>query len=374
MRFDTRAIHVHQTPEGPHRPVIEPIYQTSTFAWEDLEHRPDFDYSRLGNPNRRTLEAVVASLEGAAFATAFGSGMAAIAGALSFLKPGDALLLARQIYGGTAVYTRRVLENLNVQIVEFDAQDPDSIARVCPDNAKWAMFESPTNPNLRVINIEAVVGACRAQGLRTVFDNTFATPYLQSPLALGVDIVVHSTTKYMGGHSDLIGGVAVTNDELLGAHLQDWVNVAGAIPGPFDCWLALRGLKTLAVRMREHCRNAQAVAEFLSAHPKVHAVHYPGLASHPDHALAARQMRGFGGMLAFEVDDPERVVSRLRIFQLAPSLGGVESLVGYPRMMSHVGMTEEARLARGIPRTMLRMSVGLESVEDLIADLDQALA
>lgn len=379
MRFATKSIRVGQDPAlSQNMAVIPPIVQSATFTWPSLDDVPRFDYTRVANPNRAALEEVFAALENGRHAVAFGSGMAAVMAALSLLKAGDHLLLASDIYGGTYRVYENVLPRRGIEGSEFDASRPESLREVVRPNTRMVMFETPTNPNLRVMDIAAIAREAKALGLLTVIDNTFATPALTNPLDLGIDIVVHSTTKYLSGHSDVIGGALVTNDDEIGHWVFEHLKTEGAGPSPFDCWLTLRGVKTLSVRMERHGRNAQAVAEFLEGNPRVARVHYPGLASHPDHALAARQMRGFGGMVSFEVagteSDARRVAERTRVFLLAESLGGVESLVGYPKLMSHGSMTEEQRLAKGIPPTMLRLSVGIEDPEDLIEDLSQALA
>lgn len=378
MKFATRAIRVAQDPDRQYGAVINPIWQSATFAWESLDDIPQFDYTRVANPNRDSLEKVIAALENGQFCTCFGSGMAAIVAAFSLLRAGDHVLVASDIYGGTFRVAEKLLPRQGILVETFDSSRPESIREVAGPATKLLIFETPSNPNLRVADIAAVVAVARELGIVTVFDNTFASPALQRPLDLGVDIVVHSTTKYISGHSDIIGGALVTNDEGIAAHVFEYAKTVGAVPSPFDCWLTLRGLKTLSVRMQRHCDNALALARYLESHPKVASVTYPGLPSHPDHAVAARQMSGFGGMIAFEVagspEDAKRVAEATRIFLLAESLGGVESLIGYPPLMSHATMTEEERLSRGIPPTMLRLSVGIEDIDDLIADLDQALS
>lgn len=376
MHFATRALRVGQDPDPKYRAVIPPLYQSATFAWKDLDHIPPVDYTRCQNPNRLALEQVIAALENGQHCTLFASGMAAIAACFAYLQQGDDLLMAGDIYGGTFRLGEKHLPRQGITVQEFCAHDPATIRDVVSERSKMLIFETPTNPNLRVSDIRAVVAEAKRHGLIVVFDNTFASPALQNPLDLGVDIVVHSTTKYITGHSDVIGGAAVTNRDDLALHLFEWNKAIGASPSPFDCWLSLRGVKTLSCRMDAHCRNAQAVAEFLAQHPKVAKVHYPGLPDHPDHATAKSQMKGFGGMLAFElhsIEEARRVAEGTHVFLLAESLGGVESLIAYPPLMSHATMSEEQRVVRGIPPTMLRLSVGIEDPRDLIADLDQAL-
>jgi cystathionine beta-lyase/cystathionine gamma-synthase len=377
MRFATRALRVGQTPESKYRAVIPPLYQSATFAWEDLDHVPDIDYTRCQNPNRQILEEVISSLENASHGVLFASGMAAIAAAFGKLQHGDHLLMANDIYGGTFRLSEQWLPKQGISTSYVCTQTPGAISEAVRPETKMLIYETPTNPTLRICDIEGIAREAKAHGLTVVFDNTFASPALQNPLDLGVDIVVHSTTKYISGHSDVIGGAAVTNDQALYTHLFEWNKAFGAVPSPFDCWLSLRGVKTLGCRMAAHCRNAQAVAEFLADHPKVARVHYPGLVEHPDHAAAKRQMRGFGGMVSLELKSVEAaryVAGHTNVFLLAESLGGVESLIAYPPLMSHATMTEEQRLDRGIPPTLLRLSVGIEDEQDLIEDLDQALA
>jgi len=376
MRFATKALRVGQDPDPKYRAVIPPLYQSATFAWEDLDHIPDIDYTRCSNPNRKILEEVIASLENGKYGVLFGSGMAAIAATFAHLKQGDHLLMANDIYGGTFRLAEKHLPRQGITTSFFCADNPLSLHDVVRPETKMLIFETPTNPTLRVSDIAGIVREAKKHGLIVVFDNTFASPALQNPLDLGVDIVIHSTTKYISGHSDVIGGATVTNDADLNTHIFEWNKAWGAVPSPFDCWLSLRGLKTLSCRMKAHCANAQAVAEFLAGHPRVTRVHYPGLATHPDHLIAKRQMRGFGGMVSFELDSIEgarKVAENTHVFLLAESLGGVESLVAYPPLMSHATMTEAQRLERGIPPTLLRLSVGVEDAEDLIEDLDNAL-
>lgn len=377
MRFSTRAIRVGQDPDKDFGAVIPPIYQSATFIWDDLQTIPKHDYTRVTNPTRSSLEEAIASLENAKHCVCFASGMAAIMAPFHLLSCGDHLLVASDIYGGTQRVKDKLLPKFGIQADEFDCSDPHSIRAHVKPNTKMVIFETPTNPNLRLMDIRSVADVSRELGLISVIDNTFASPAIQNPLDLGIDVVVHSTTKYISGHSDIIGGCVVTNNDEFNAEFLEYIKTVGSVPSPFDCWLTLRGLKTLSVRMERHDRNAQAVAQFLEGHPQVAKVHYPGLESHADHELARLQMRGFGGMIAFEIAGSEEqartVAESCKIFQLAESLGGVESIVGYPKLMSHGAMTEEQRMAKGIPPTMLRLSVGIEDVGDLIDDLDQAL-
>ena len=377
MKFSTKAIRIGQDPDPAFMAVTPPIYQTSTFAWKNLDALPSFDYTRCGNPNAKALEEVLAALENGKYAQVFASGMAAVMGAFCSLKMGDHLLLASDIYGGTHRLAYGYLAQNGIETSEFNASQPESIASQIRPNTKLAIFESPTNPNVRVMDIAQVASVFKAHGITTVFDNTFASPYLQNPLDLGIDVVIHSTTKYLGGHSDLIGGAVITNSESIYTATKEFIKATGAVCSPQDCWLLLRGIKTLAVRMPVHCENALKIAKALESHKHVTKVLYPGLTSHPDHALASRQMRGFGGMLAFEVEggaaQAKKVAESTEIILLAESLGGVESLIGYPPMMSHATMSEEQRQAKGIPPNLLRLSVGIEDAEDLIHDLNCAI-
>lgn len=376
MRFATKALRVGQDPDPKFRAVIPPLYQSATFAWQDLDHIPPIDYTRCANPNRSVLEQVIAALENGQHAVAFASGMAAIGATFSLLEKGDHLLMANDIYGGTFRLAEKHLNRQGIDTSFFCANNPLSIHDAVTPASKMLIFETPTNPTLRVSDIAAIVQEAKKHGLIVVFDNTFASPALQNPLDLGVDVVIHSTTKYISGHSDVIGGAAITNDPDLNTHIFEWNKAWGAVPSPFDCWLSLRGVKTLSCRMKQHCANAQAVAEFLADHPKVANVHYPGLPTHPDHAVAKRQMRGYGGMVSFELETTaaaRTVAESTRVFLLAESLGGVESLVAYPPLMSHATMSEAQRVERGIPPSMLRLSVGIEDMDDLREDLDQAL-
>lgn len=377
MHFATKALRVGQDPDPKFRAVVPPIYQSSTFAWQDLDHIPPIDYTRCANPNREMLEDVVAALEGGEHATMYSSGMAAVAACFALLQQGDHLLVASDIYGGTFRLAEKYLPRQGVSYSSFDAHRPESLKEVALPNTKMVIFESPTNPTMRVPDIRAVSKVAKELGLIVVFDNTFASPALQNPLALGVDIVLHSTTKYISGHSDVIGGATITNDSDLALFLFEWNKAYGCSPSPFDNWLSLRGLRTLSCRMERHCKNAQHIAEFLESHPLVTQVHYPGLPSHPDHETAKSQMSGFGGMVSAEfktVEVARHVAEHLSVFLLAESLGGVESLVAYPPLMSHATMTEEQRLERGIPPTMLRFSVGIEDHRDLVEDLEKAFA
>jgi cystathionine gamma-lyase len=378
MHFSTRAIHVGQEADTATGATITPIYQTSTYTQEGLGGHKGFEYSRTGNPTRAALEACLASLENAEFGLAFGSGMAATSAVLSLLRPGDHIVSGDDLYGGTYRIFERVLRPMGISIAYVPARDTNAYQEAIRPETRMIWIETPTNPLLSLVDISAVAAVAARQGARLVVDNTFATPYLQRPLDLGAHIVVHSTTKYINGHSDVIGGAVLTSDEPAYTDIKFYQNAAGGVPSPFDSWLVLRGVKTLAVRMQKHCENALLVAEFLSKHPLVHRVYYPGLPAHPDHELAGRQMSGFGGMVSFAFDgtlaDVDTFARSLRVFSLAESLGGVESLCCHPTSMTHGSIPKEERERRGITDTLLRLSVGIEDHADLIADLDHALA
>ncbi|MDQ3931827.1 MAG: cystathionine gamma-synthase [Actinomycetota bacterium] len=373
MEFETRAIHVGQDPEPTTGAVVVPIYQTSTFAQTSVGRHSGYEYSRTGNPTRTTLETCLASLEGAERCLAFGSGMAAIDAVLRLLDPGDHLVLADDVYGGTWRLVTKVLTRSGLRYTAVDLTDLDAVATAFTSSTRALWTETPSNPLLKVCDLTALATLAHERGARLVVDNTFATPYLQRPLELGADIVVHSTTKYIGGHSDVVGG-AVCADASIGEQLAFLQNAAGAVPGPFDTWLTLRGLKTLALRMDRHCSNARQIAALLEGHPRVRNVRYPGLPGDPGHSLAARQMRDFGGMVSFHVvggrDEALRVARSPRLFFLAESLGGVESLIEHPGAMTHASV---AGSPLEIADDLLRLSVGIEHVDDLLADLERAL-
>jgi len=376
--FSTRAVHAGQEPDRSTGAVVVPIYQTSTFAQEAVGKHRGYEYSRTGNPTRAALEQCIASLEGGAHGLAFASGMAAEAAIMQLLKPNDHTVAVDDLYGGTYRLFRRVLEPMGLSFSFVDGSDLQAVERALTDRTRMVWVESPTNPLLKLVDIEAVSKLAHANKALVVVDNTFMSPYFQRPLSLGADIVVHSATKYLGGHSDVIGGTLVVDREDLLEQLAFLQNALGGVPGPLDAWLVLRGLKTLAVRMREHDRNARLVAAFLSEHPKVARVFYPGLPSNPQRELARRQMSGFGGMISFEVkgglEPARRTVERTQLFTLAESLGGVESLIELPAAMTHSSIPVETRRAHGVADGLVRLSVGIEDVADLISDLDRALA
>jgi cystathionine gamma-synthase len=371
MDFETRAIHAGQEPDPATGAVTTPIYQTSTYAQEAVGVNKGYDYARVANPTRTALEECLASLEGADYGHAFGSGLGAATTVMHLVDPGDRIVCVNDVYGGMYRMFAQVYEPKGYRI---DYLTPEALLEDgALDGARLVWIESPTNPLLNIIDLAAVAAAARAAGALFVVDNTFATPYLQQPLELGADIVVHSTTKYLGGHSDVVGGFAGTNDPTIAERLRFLQKSLGAVPGPFDAWLVLRGLKTLAVRMRQHCENARAVVSFLQTQPSVLEVLYPGLPEHPGHEIAVRQMRDFGGMVSFLVESEQEavdLVARTKVWTLAESLGGVESLIEHPYRMTHAA-TATAPFAS--PKNLVRLSVGIESADDLVEDLAQAL-
>jgi cystathionine gamma-synthase len=370
MDFETRAIHAGQEPDPATGAIITPIYQTSTYVQEAVGQHKGYDYARVGNPTRTALETCLASLEDAEFGLAYSSGLGATTTVMHLVDPGERILTVNEVYGGVYRMLSQVYEPKGYIC---DWASADEVADAVDERTRLVWIETPTNPNLSIVDIRAVSEAAHRVGAVVVVDNTFATPYLQQPLALGADLVVHSTTKYLGGHSDVVGGFVATNDPALADRLKFLQKSLGAVPGPFDCWLVLRGIKTLALRMQKHSENGRAIAAFLDGHPAVERVLYPGLASHPSHELAAQQMRDFGGMVSFLAESEEEavaLVARTKIFQLAESLGGVESLIEHPYRMTH-GSTVEGPTAP--PRNLVRLSVGIESADDLIADLEAAL-
>src|SRR5438105_5565787 len=377
--FATRAIHVGQEPDPTTGAVIVPIYQTSTYAQSEVGVHKGFDYSRTANPTRAALEACLASLANRRYGLAIPSGMAAEDTLLHLLGSGDHIVACDDVYGGTFRLFKRVLERAGLRFTFVDATCIQNVTAALEKRTRLIWLESPTNPLLKLIDIAAVSELAHQRDILVAVDNTFASPYCQRPLELGADVVHYSTTKYLGGHSDVVGGALVTANDDLQERLKFLQNAVGGVPGPFDSWLVLRGLKTLALRMRQHSDNALEVACFLEQHARVKRVYYPGLPSHPQHDLAKRQMvGGFGGMLSFEVqggvEAAREVARRTRLFTLAESLGGVESLIELPALMTHASLPAERRVDIGIDGGLIRLSVGIENAEDLIADLDQALA
>ena len=376
-RFSTICLHAGQEPDPSTGAVVTPIYQTSTYAQEALGTHKGYEYARTHNPTRSALEANLAAIESGKAAFAFASGMAAIGAVASMLRSGDHVVVSSNVYGGTFRFFDKVLTRYQLSFTYVDTADLEAVDRACTPSTRLLFVETPSNPTMRLTDLGAAAGLARRRGIRLAVDNTFASPCLQRPIELGADLVIHSTTKYLNGHSDSVGGAVVSTREDDTEWLKFVQNAAGAILGPFDSWLVLRGTKTLPLRMAEHNRNGMAIAAFLEAHPKVGRVHYPGLASHPQHDLARRQMRGFGGMLALDMgslDRARQLVNGVRLITLAESLGGVETLISHPSTMTHASVPLEQRAALGITDGLVRVSAGIEDIEDLKEDLDQALA
>jgi len=377
MGFATDAIHVGQEPDPATGAIIVPIYQTSTFVQEDLGKHKGYEYSRTSNPTRAALERNLAALERGHFGLAFASGMAAINAVMSLLKAGDQVVAGHDLYGGSFRLFDQVLTGFGLDFSYANATRIEEVERSLRPNTRIIFIETPTNPLMEITDLSAMASLARRHGLLLVVDNTFMSPYFQRPLEHGADIVVHSTTKYLNGHSDGVGGAVILNDQALADRLKFIQNAAGAVLGPFDCWLVLRGVKTLAVRMACHNENGLAVARYLEKHPRVKKVHYPGLESHPQFALAKRQMSGSGGMLSFDtgsLDNARAVLKSVRLCALAESLGGVETLISHPATMTHASVPAEKRKQLGISDGLVRISVGIEDAEDILGDLDQALA
>lgn len=377
MQFETRCIHTGVDKDSTWLSATTPIYPSSTFRWDNLDGHRGFDYTRSGNPTRRALEENLAALEGGIDCRATSTGMSAIAGTLHLFQPGDHVIAGHDIYGGTYRLFDAVFRKMGIDFEFVRMGDPENVRKALRPNTKCIWIETPSNPLLNIVDIQAICDVAKSAGVITIADNTFLSPYLQRPFEFGVDIVVHSTTKYLNGHSDVVGGAIITRDKPHAEKISYIVNAMGLACSPFDAWLVLRGVKTLGPRMEAHQKGAQALAEFLHGHSKVAKVYYPGLTDHPQHALAKRQQKGFGAMLSFDVNGGrpavEKILSKLTLFQLAESLGGVESLIEYPDTMSHASMTEPARREAGISENTLRVSVGIEHPADLVADFKQAL-
>jgi cystathionine gamma-lyase/cystathionine beta-lyase len=377
MRFETIAIHAGERPDKAYGAVSIPIYQTSTFAFEEVGKTRGYDYSRTANPTRKVLEDTIAQLEGGKAGFAFATGMAAETTVIHLLNAGDHVICGDDVYGGTYRLFQNVMRDLGLEFTFLRMDSRQRIEEAIKPNTKMLWLETPSNPLLNIVDIEMAVDIAKKYNLLTVIDNTFATPYFLRPIEFGVDLVVHSTTKYLNGHCDVVGGAVVTTTDELTEKVQFLLNAMGTGAAPFDCWLVLRGIETLPVRMKQHEKNAFAVANYLKEHPMVKRVFYPGLESHPGHNIAKRQMKGFGGMVSFEINGGNREVSnflsRLKVFTLAESLGGVASLAEHPATMSHASMPEEHRQKVGITNELIRLSVGLENSDDLIEDLSQAL-
>jgi len=377
MKFSTKAIHAGQEPDPTTGAVSVPIYQTSTYAQQGIGKHKGFEYARTQNPTRSALEANLAALEGGRAGFAFASGMAATNAVMTLLRAGDHVIVSDNTYGGTFRLFDKVLKKFGLEFSYVDAREPQIVEDAARPETRMVFIETPTNPVMSLVDIRAVAEITRRRGVRLVVDNTFMSPYFQRPLELGADIVVHSTTKYLNGHSDSIGGAVILNDEEDIRAMAFIQNSAGAIISPMDAWLVMRGTKTLAVRMRQHDENGRMVAQFLSEHPKVRHVYYPGLESHPQHELARRQMSGFGGMISFEtgsLENASRVLEGVRLCTLGESLGGVETLISHPATMTHASVPDVERDRLGITDGLVRISVGIEDVDDIIADLDKALS
>ena len=379
LKFATRCVHAGQQPDPTTGAVMMPIYATSTFAQESPGVNKGYDYARTTNPTRMAFERCVADLESGSKAFAFASGLAAIATTLDCLDQGSHVIAVDDLYGGSRRLFERVRKrSAGIETSYVDLTDADALEAAIRPNTRLVWVETPTNPTLKLVDLERIAATAKRRGIWTGADNTFASPYIQRPLEFGFDLVVHSTTKYLNGHSDMIGGVAIVGGNAeLSERLTFLQNAVGAISGPFDSFLALRGLKTLALRMERHCTSGMKIAQWLEAHPKVRRVYYPGLPSHPQHALAKKQMRAFGGMISMELqgtlDDAKRFLERCQLFTLAESLGGVESLIEHPALMTHGSVPPEVRATLGISDTLVRLSVGIEDVDDLIGDLEAAL-
>lgn len=379
LKPKTIAVHAGTEPEPVTGAIMTPIFMTSTFVQEAPGVHKGYDYSRADNPTREAHEKALAQIEkGCDFGLAFSSGLAAEQAIIQTLNPGDRILVCDDVYGGTGRLFRRLYAKYNLDFQFIDMSDMELVKKTATPNTKLVWVESPTNPTMKVIDIAAMSKIAKSVGAKLVVDNTFASPVFQSPMLLGADIVMHSSTKYIGGHSDMIGGALMLKDKELYEHLKFVQFAAGAVPSPFESFMFLRSIKTLAVRMEQHAKNSQQIAEFLAGHKKVKKVHYPGLKTHPQHELAKRQMSGFSGMVSFDMngtyDDVVKFLKKLKVFALAESLGGVESLVNHPEKMTHASVPEELRKKLGIGPTMLRLSVGIEDISDLVADLEQALA
>ena len=378
MKFATKAIHAGVEPDPTTGAIMTPIYQTSTYVQESPGKHKGYEYSRTHNPTRTALQNALAALENGKHGICYASGLAATDAVLKLFKPGDEIIATNDIYGGTYRIMKKIYEPFGLIFHFIDMSDISEIEKVVSKKTKMIWVETPTNPLLNIIDIEAVTRLCKSKEILSVVDNTFASPYLQNPLDQGADIVMHSVTKYLGGHSDTVMGALIVNDDELAKQLTFIQNASGAVPGPQDCFLVLRGIKTLHIRMQRHCENARVVSMWLEDHPKVGKVYYPGLPSHDGHLLASRQMRGYGGIISFELKGDDyaqavRVMENLEVFSLGESLGGVESLCTHPASMTHASIPKQEREKTGLKDTLIRLSVGIEDVEDLIADLDQAI-
>jgi cystathionine beta-lyase len=378
MKFGTKVIHAGLEPDPTTGAIMTPIYQTSTFVQKGIGDHKGYAYSRSANPTRAALEANIAALENGKYGACFGSGIAAIDCVLKMLKPGDEVISTNDLYGGTYRIFMTIFEQYGIQFHFVDMLDVANIKSVINGNTKLIWVETPTNPMMNIIDIAATAEVARGAGVMLAVDNTFATPYLQNPIDLGADIVMHSVTKYLGGHSDIVMGALVCSDEKIAKEMYRIQNSSGAVTAPMDSFLALRGIKTLHLRMDRHCENGEKIAQWLKAHPSVDKVYWPGFEEHPNHDIAKTQMRGFGGMISFslkgnDIEDAKRVATSTKLFALAESLGGVESLIGHPATMTHGSIPKAEREKVGVVDSLIRLSVGIEDAEDLIADLEGAL-
>lgn len=379
MKFGTKAIHGGIHPDPATGAIMTPIYQTSTYVQEEVGVNKGFAYSRTSNPTRAALEANIAAIENGKYGAAFGSGLAAIDCVMKMLNPGDEVISTNDLYGGTYRIFKTIFEKYGIKFHLVPMGDLDAVRAKINDKTKLIWIETPTNPTMKIIDIKSISNLVKERDILVAVDNTFATPYLQTPLDLGADIVMHSATKYLGGHSDVVMGLLVSNDESIAKEIYRIQNSSGAICGPMDAFLVLRGIKTLHLRMKQHCENGKIIAEYLLSHPKVDKVYWPGLKDHPNHEIAKDQMRGFGGMISFSLvgdnlEDALSILKKVKIFALAESLGGVESLVGHPASMTHAAIPKEERMEAGICDSLIRLSVGIEDAEDLLEDLKFALA
>lgn len=378
MKFGTKAVHAGVEPDPSTGAIMTPIFQTSTYVQAAPGDHKGYEYSRTQNPTRAALQRALAALENARFGLCFSSGMAAADTAIKLLQPGDEVISTNDLYGGSYRMFTKIFQPLGIKFSFVNMADEAAVRAAITPKTKMLWVETPTNPTMNIVDIAAMTSIAKEIGAMTVVDNTFASPYLQNPIDLGADIVLHSITKYLGGHSDVVMGALITDNEDLATRLAFIQNSCGAVPGPMDSFLVLRGIKTLHLRMRQHCENGKAIADFLANHPKVERVYYPGLPSHPGHEVAKKQMRDFGGMISFtlkgdDIEEAKRVLSSTHLFSLAESLGGVESLIGHPATMTHASIPKAEREKAGLKDSLIRLSVGIENVEDLIEDLRQAI-
>ena len=379
MKFGTKVIHAGLEPDSATGAIMTPIYQTSTYIQDGIGNHKGFEYSRTGNPTRQALESNLAAIENGKYGACFGSGLAAIDCVIKMLNPGDEVISTNDLYGGSYRIFKTIFEKYGIKFHFVDMLDIENISKVVNNQTKLIWVETPTNPMMNIIDIEAVSKIAKSNGAMLAVDNTFATPYLQTPLDLGADIVMHSVTKYLGGHSDVVMGALICNDNKIADEMYRIQNSSGAVTAPMDSFLVLRGIKTLHVRLQRHCENGEKIARWLNDQPKVDKVYWPGFESHTNHDIAKRQMRGFGGMISFtlvgnQIEDAKQIVKSTHLFSLAESLGGVESLIGHPATMTHASIPKEEREKSGVVDSLIRLSVGIEDADDLIADLEKAMA